>query len=82
MTGGNAALALTMGDPAGIGPDLSLVAWRDREKLHLPPFSCLEIQTCLVRVPRCWGSTFHLSKPHRNAQLRILHTPCPYFRST
>jgi 4-hydroxythreonine-4-phosphate dehydrogenase len=41
MTGGNAALALTMGDPAGIGPDLSLVAWRDREKLHLPAFFLL-----------------------------------------
>lgn len=41
MTGGNAALALTMGDPAGIGPDLTLVAWRDREKLRLPAFFML-----------------------------------------
>ncbi len=41
MTGGNAALALTMGDPAGIGPDLSLVAWHNRANLRLPAFFLL-----------------------------------------
>ena len=30
MTGDMAPLALTMGDPAGIGPELALAAWRDR----------------------------------------------------
>ncbi len=32
------ALALTMGDPAGIGPDVTLAAWRDRVALGLPAF--------------------------------------------
>ncbi|WP_394689975.1 4-hydroxythreonine-4-phosphate dehydrogenase PdxA [Hoeflea sp.] len=41
MTAGNAALALSMGDPAGVGPDLSLVAWRDRDKHRLPAFFLL-----------------------------------------
>ena len=27
---GDAPLAMTMGDPAGIGPELALAAWRDR----------------------------------------------------
>ena len=31
-------LALTMGDPAGIGPDCTLSAWVRREELALPPF--------------------------------------------
>jgi 4-hydroxythreonine-4-phosphate dehydrogenase len=31
-------LALTQGDPAGIGPDITLAAWSAREALHLPPF--------------------------------------------
>jgi 4-hydroxythreonine-4-phosphate dehydrogenase len=31
-------LALTMGEPAGIGPDIALIAWRRREELALPPF--------------------------------------------
>ena len=30
MTGDMAPLAMTMGDPAGIGPELTLAAWRDR----------------------------------------------------
>jgi 4-hydroxythreonine-4-phosphate dehydrogenase len=30
MTGDMAALAMTMGDPAGIGPELAVAAWRDR----------------------------------------------------
>jgi 4-hydroxythreonine-4-phosphate dehydrogenase len=30
MTGDLAPLAMTMGDPAGIGPELALAAWRDR----------------------------------------------------
>ena len=31
-------LALTLGEPAGIGPDITLAAWRRREELDLPPF--------------------------------------------
>jgi 4-hydroxythreonine-4-phosphate dehydrogenase len=31
-------LALTLGEPAGIGPDLTIRIWRQREKLRLPPF--------------------------------------------
>ncbi|WLR93810.1 4-hydroxythreonine-4-phosphate dehydrogenase PdxA [Shinella zoogloeoides] len=31
-------LALTMGDPAGIGPDITLALWSARHRLSLPPF--------------------------------------------
>jgi 4-hydroxythreonine-4-phosphate dehydrogenase len=31
-------LALTMGEPAGIGPDITLAAWLRRSELGLPPF--------------------------------------------
>ena len=34
-------LALTMGEPAGVGPDVTLAAWRRREEFSLPPFYCL-----------------------------------------
>ena len=37
-------LALTMGEPAGVGPDITLNAWRDRYKAGLPPF-------CLIGDP-------------------------------
>src|SRR5258708_1293006 len=31
-------LALTLGEPAGIGPDITLAAWRRRDELKLTPF--------------------------------------------
>ena len=31
-------LALTIGDPAGIGPDITLAAWLQRVARDLPPF--------------------------------------------
>lgn len=35
---GPAPLALTLGDPAGIGPELALAAWLQRDQRGLPPF--------------------------------------------
>src|SRR5207253_10951392 len=34
-------LALTLGEPAGIGPDITLTAWQRRAALGLPPFYLL-----------------------------------------
>jgi 4-hydroxythreonine-4-phosphate dehydrogenase len=34
-------LALTIGEPAGIGPDLTVTIWANRRALGLPPFYCL-----------------------------------------
>jgi 4-hydroxythreonine-4-phosphate dehydrogenase len=34
-------LALTLGEPAGIGPDITFLAWRRRTELELPPFYLL-----------------------------------------
>jgi len=34
-------LALTLGEPAGIGPDIAIKAWLRREELKLPPFYLL-----------------------------------------
>src|SRR3977135_75768 len=31
-------LALTLGDPAGIGPDIAIAAWQRRSELRLPAF--------------------------------------------
>jgi 4-hydroxythreonine-4-phosphate dehydrogenase len=35
---GSGALALSMGDPAGIGPDIALLAWSGRKATAVPPF--------------------------------------------
>jgi 4-hydroxythreonine-4-phosphate dehydrogenase len=38
MTDGVLPLALSQGDPAGIGPDITIQAWLKRHELGLPPF--------------------------------------------
>jgi 4-hydroxythreonine-4-phosphate dehydrogenase len=42
-------LALTLGEPAGIGPDITLAAWRRRAELNLTPFYFLADPTFVVR---------------------------------
>ena len=34
-------LALTLGEPAGIGPDITIAAWLRRRELNLPAFYLL-----------------------------------------
>jgi 4-hydroxythreonine-4-phosphate dehydrogenase len=41
-------LALTLGEPAGIGADITLAAWRQRMELALPPFYLLATPTYLA----------------------------------
>jgi 4-hydroxythreonine-4-phosphate dehydrogenase len=45
-------LAVTLGEPAGIGPDITLAAWRRRAELDLPPFYLLADPTWLRRRAR------------------------------
>ena len=34
----NLPIGLTMGDPAGISPDITILAWASRDQLSLPNF--------------------------------------------
>ena len=47
-------LALTLGEPAGIGPDITIAAWRRRAELELAPFYLLAdpkfIALCVERM--------------------------------
>ncbi len=49
------ALALTLGEPAGIGPDVTLAVWRDRTKLGLPPFYVIGDPAFLDRRAKLLG---------------------------
>src|SRR6266508_2563401 len=42
-------LVLTLGEPAGIGPDITFAAWRRRAELELPPFYLLADPTFVAR---------------------------------
>jgi len=48
-------IALTMGDPAGIGGELTLKAWRDRKQLDLPVFFAIDDPDHLARLARQIG---------------------------
>ena len=48
-------LALTLGEPAGIGPDITLAVWRRRAELDLPPFYVLADPQCLERRAKRLG---------------------------
>lgn len=50
-------LALTQGDPAGIGPELALAAWGQREQRGLPPFAYLGNQSVLASLANRLGLT-------------------------
>jgi 4-hydroxythreonine-4-phosphate dehydrogenase len=48
-------LALTLGEPAGIGPDITLAAWSRRVELALPPFYVIGDPGFLERLARRLG---------------------------
>ncbi|GKQ49275.1 4-hydroxythreonine-4-phosphate dehydrogenase PdxA [Bradyrhizobium sp. Ce-3] len=48
-------LALTCGEPAGIGPDITLAAWLRRRELDLPPFYLLGDRAALAERAKTLG---------------------------
>lgn len=43
----NLPIAMTMGDPAGIGLEVALKAWQSRAKDHIPPFYLIASEACI-----------------------------------
>ncbi len=54
-------LALTLGEPAGIGPDLTIQLWRRRTELRLPPFYLIGDPDFINRRARMLGLDITLS---------------------
>jgi 4-hydroxythreonine-4-phosphate dehydrogenase len=48
-------LALTMGEPAGIGGEIALKAWLQRGSEHLPPFLLIDDPARLAELTRTFG---------------------------
>ncbi|MBY0380298.1 MAG: 4-hydroxythreonine-4-phosphate dehydrogenase PdxA [Xanthobacteraceae bacterium] len=42
-------LALTIGEPSGIGPDIAIAAWIKRRELNIPPFYLIGDEHCIRR---------------------------------
>ncbi|QDW39221.1 4-hydroxythreonine-4-phosphate dehydrogenase PdxA [Bradyrhizobium sp. KBS0727] len=54
-------LALTSGEPAGIGPDIALEAWLRRRELDLPPFYLLGDRAFFAERAKILGLTVELA---------------------
>src|SRR5258707_12224187 len=54
-------LALTSGEPAGIGPDITLAAWLRRRELDLPPFYLLGDSASLAERAKALGIAIELA---------------------
>jgi 4-hydroxythreonine-4-phosphate dehydrogenase len=54
-------IVLTMGDPAGIGLDISLAAYAERHRLCLPPFAMLADPDALGARARLLGSSVRIA---------------------
>ncbi len=59
------SIALTLGEPAGIGPDLTIALWRRRFELDLPPFYVIADREFLAQRAELIGAPIALaaSKP-------------------
>jgi 4-hydroxythreonine-4-phosphate dehydrogenase len=55
-------LALTLGEPAGIGPDITLLAWSRRDELKLPPFYLLGDCALLEQRAKALGLKISLAE--------------------
>src|SRR6516164_8323591 len=55
-------IALTSGEPAGIGPDITIKAWLRRDELKLPPFYWLGDPDLLARRAKSLGVRLELAE--------------------
>src|SRR5262249_56117235 len=70
-------LALTLGEPAGIGPDITFAAWRRRAELGLPPFYLLADPAFIARRMERIAPDTPLAVVEPAAAAAPLPTPLP-----
>ncbi len=70
-------LALTLGEPAGIGPDITLAVWQRREELALPPFYLLADPDFLARRAQQLGLDVPLCVVEPDAAAKTFATALP-----
>ena len=70
-------LALTLGEPAGIGPDITLAAWRRRAELALAPFYVLADPTFLANRAKRLGLDIPIAVAEPSAAANAFRTALP-----
>lgn len=54
-------IALTLGEPAGIGPDITIAAWLRRGELNLPPFYLRGDEALIARRAKALGADIRIA---------------------
>jgi 4-hydroxythreonine-4-phosphate dehydrogenase len=70
-------LALTLGEPAGIGPDITLAAWRRRDELKLTPFYFLADPAFVARRAKRMASDLTIAVVEPAAAWTAFKTALP-----
>jgi 4-hydroxythreonine-4-phosphate dehydrogenase len=70
-------LALTLGEPAGIGPDITFAAWRGRAAHDLPPFYVLADPNFIARRARQMAPDLDFAVVEPEAASRTFRTALP-----
>jgi len=89
MRKSDAPLALSVGDPSGVGPEITIAAWQARESVGVPPFYLLADPALIAARARAAGITVtiaetlpdqaahHFARALPVAPLRARHADCP-----
>jgi 4-hydroxythreonine-4-phosphate dehydrogenase len=77
MKAGEVTLALTQGEPAGIGPELALRAWLHRRELNLPTFAVLADPAALKDVASALGWNVPITEVAVEQAASVFSTACP-----
>jgi len=70
-------IALTFGEPAGIGPDLTIALWRRRVALDLPPFYVIADREFLARRAELTGAPIALGASEPNEAAAMFASALP-----
>jgi 4-hydroxythreonine-4-phosphate dehydrogenase len=70
-------LALTLGEPAGIGPDITLAAWRRRAELALAPFYILADPAFMASRAKCLALDIPIAVVEPAAAVNAFRTALP-----
>ncbi len=72
-----APLALTLGEPAGIGPDITIAAWLRRNELKLPPFYLVGDPTFIGERAKALGVEIPLADVSAGKAVEAFATALP-----
>jgi 4-hydroxythreonine-4-phosphate dehydrogenase len=70
-------LALTLGEPAGIGPDVTIAAWRQRRELELPPFYVIGNRDLMAQRARQLGASVDVTDSEPREAAAMFATSLP-----